>query len=69
MLTEPVDYDLDTHPITAVAGVMEMGPVFLACNCTSNAGFYAAQSLQKAAAEQSKCGLRSSARPSIVQAV
>jgi hypothetical protein len=24
MLTEPVDYDLDTHPITAGAGVMEI---------------------------------------------
>jgi hypothetical protein len=24
MLTEQVDYDLDTHPITAGAGVMEI---------------------------------------------
>jgi hypothetical protein len=24
MLTEPVDYDLDTHPINAGAGVMEI---------------------------------------------
>jgi hypothetical protein len=24
MLTEPVDYDSDTHPITAGAGVMEI---------------------------------------------
>jgi hypothetical protein len=24
MLTEPVDYDLDTHPITAGAGFMQI---------------------------------------------
>jgi hypothetical protein len=34
MLTEPVDYDLDTHPITAGAGVMEI-PAGLSWHATA----------------------------------
>jgi hypothetical protein len=58
MLTEPVDYDLDTHPITAGAAFMQIRAGLLACNCTSSAGLCEAQSLRKSAVEQSECGLR-----------
>jgi hypothetical protein len=65
MLTEPVDYDLDTHPITAGAGVMEIRAGLFGMQLqVKHPGFYAVQSLQKSAAEQSKCGLRPSTSPS-----